>query len=100
MTTILRSSVIGIFTGLIPGTGGDTACWFGYNEAKRFSKDNDKFGTGIPEGVAASEAANNAVVGGRTHPNHHFGNSGQLGYCHPDGRPHGAWNHAWTDLND
>ncbi len=68
MPTILRSSVIGIFTGIIPGTGGDTACWFGYNEAKRFSKDKDKFGTGIPEGVAASEAANNAVVGGALIP--------------------------------
>jgi len=66
--TILRSSVIGTFTGLIPGTGGDTACWFGYNEAKRFSKDKDKFGTGVPEGVAASEAANNAVVGGALVP--------------------------------
>ncbi len=68
MVTILRSSAIGIFTGIIPGTGGDTACWFGYNEAKRFSKDKDKFGTGVPEGVAASEAANNAVVGGALIP--------------------------------
>lgn len=68
IVTILRSSAIGIFTGIIPGTGGDTACWFGYNEAKRFSKDKDKFGTGLPEGVAASEAANNAVVGGALIP--------------------------------
>ena len=68
LPTIFRSSVIGTVTGIIPGTGGDTACWFGYNEAKRFSKDKDKFGTGIPEGVAASEAANNAVVGGALIP--------------------------------
>jgi putative tricarboxylic transport membrane protein len=68
MKSILRSSAIGTVTGLIPGTGGDTACWFGYNEAKRFSKDKDKFGTGVPEGVAASEAANNAVVGGALIP--------------------------------
>ncbi len=67
-TTIVRSSFIGIFTGVIPGTGGDTACWFGYNEAKRFSKEKDKFGTGYPEGVAAAEAANNAVVGGSLIP--------------------------------
>ncbi len=66
--TILRSSFIGIFTGLIPGTGGDTACWFAYNEAKRFSKEKEKFGTGYPEGVAAAEAANNAVVGGALIP--------------------------------
>ena len=66
--TIVRSSFIGIVTGLIPGTGGDTACWFGYNEAKRFSKEKEKFGTGYPEGVAAAEAANNAVVGGALIP--------------------------------
>lgn len=66
--TTLRSSAIGIFTGIIPGTGGDTACWFGYNEAKRFSKDKDKFGKGCIEGVAAAEAANNAVVGGALIP--------------------------------
>lgn len=68
MPTILRSSVIGIFTGIIPGTGGDTACWFGYNEAKRFSKNKDNFGKGDIEGVAAAEAANNAVVGGALIP--------------------------------
>ncbi len=66
--TMIRSGFIGIFTGLIPGTGGDTACWFGYNEAKRFSKHKEKFGTGYPEGVAAAEAANNAVVGGALIP--------------------------------
>jgi putative tricarboxylic transport membrane protein len=68
LPTILRSSVIGLFTGIIPGTGGDTACWFGYNEAKRFSKNREKFGTGIPEGIAATEAANNAVVSGSLIP--------------------------------
>jgi putative tricarboxylic transport membrane protein len=66
--TVIRSSFIGIFTGIIPGTGGDTACWFGYNEAKRFSKNRDNFGKGDIEGVAASEAANNAVVGGALIP--------------------------------
>ena len=66
--TIFRSSFIGIFTGIIPGTGGDTACWFAYNETKRFSKHKEKFGTGIIEGVAAPEAANNAVVGGALIP--------------------------------
>lgn len=67
-TTTLRSSIIGVITGLIPGTGGDTASWFGLNEAKRFSKEKEKFGTGHPEGVAAAEAANNAVVGGALIP--------------------------------
>ncbi|WP_405402138.1 tripartite tricarboxylate transporter permease [Paracoccus sp. Ld10] len=64
----LRSSVIGVFVGLIPGTGGDTASWFAYNEAKRFSRNKAEFGTGCPAGVVAPEAANNAVVGGALIP--------------------------------
>jgi len=61
--TIIRSSIIGSIVGVIPGTGGDIASWAGYNEAKRFSKKPELFGTGIPEGVVAAEAANNAVTG-------------------------------------
>jgi len=61
--TIIRSSIIGSIIGAIPGTGGGIACWVGYNEAKRVSKNPESFGTGIPEGVVASEAANNAVTG-------------------------------------
>ena len=61
--TILRSSVIGTVIGAIPGTGGDIASWVGYNEAKRWSKHPEKFGEGAPEGIAAPEAANNAISG-------------------------------------
>ncbi len=68
LPNILRSGVIGMFTGLVPGAGGDTACWFAYNEAKRFSKQKEKFGTGFIDGIAAPEAANNAVVGGALVP--------------------------------
>ena len=68
LPNILRSGVIGVFTGLIPGAGGDTACWFAYNEAKRFSKHKEKFGTGYIDGIAAPESANNAVVGGALVP--------------------------------
>ncbi|KZC98808.1 tripartite tricarboxylate transporter permease [Oceanibaculum pacificum] len=68
LPNMLRSSVIGILTGLIPGTGGDTASWFAYNEAKRFSKDPKSFGGGNPAGIAAAESANNAVVGGALVP--------------------------------
>lgn len=64
----IRSGLIGIFTGVIPGTGGDTACWFAYNEAKRFSKNKSEFGTGSIIGLSAAEAANNAVVGGALIP--------------------------------
>jgi len=64
MPTILRSTGIGIFVGLTPGTGGDTACWFAYNEAKRFApeEEKEKFGKGSDYGIAAPESSNNAVA--------------------------------------
>jgi len=64
LPTILRSTGIGVFVGLTPGTGGDTACWFAYNEAKRFAPEEEKakFGHGSDYGIAAPEAANNAVA--------------------------------------
>ena len=68
LPNILRSSAIGTVVGVVPGAGGDTASWFAYNEAKRFSKEKDRFGTGIPAGIVAPEAANNAVVGGALIP--------------------------------
>lgn len=66
--TILMSSVIGTIIGAIPGTGGDIASWIGYNEARRWSKHPEEFGDGAPEGIAAPEAANNAVSGGAMIP--------------------------------
>jgi len=56
----LRSSVIGIWIGILPGAGGSMSCYLAYNEAKRTSKDPDSFGKGNPIGVAASEAGNGA----------------------------------------
>ena len=61
---ILRSSLIGIFVGILPAAGGTIANIIAYNEAKKASKNPEKFGTGILEGVVAPEAANNATVGG------------------------------------
>ncbi len=66
--TILRSSAIGTLIGAIPGTGGDIASWLAYNETKRWDKHPEEFGTGRIEGVAAPEAANNAVSGGTLIP--------------------------------
>ena len=66
--TILRSSIIGTIVGILPGAGADIASFVGYSEAKRKSKTPELFGTGIIEGVAASETANNAVVGGSLVP--------------------------------
>lgn len=66
--TYLRSSIIGTIVGIIPGAGGSIAAFLGYNEAKRASKTPELFGTGLREGVGASESANNAVSGGSLIP--------------------------------
>ncbi len=65
---ILRSSVIGTIIGIIPGEGAAVGAFFAYSEAKRRSKEPEKYGTGIPEGVVAPETANNATVGGALVP--------------------------------
>jgi putative tricarboxylic transport membrane protein len=66
--TLVRSSVIGIIIGIIPGPGCVAASFFAYDREKRASKTPEKFGTGVPEGVVATESANNAVVGGSLVP--------------------------------
>jgi len=66
--TFIRSAVIGTIVGIIPGAGTDTAAYFGYSEAKRNSKHPEEFGKGSIEGIAGSEAANNAVTGGSLVP--------------------------------
>lgn len=66
--TLLRSSGIGAFIGILPGTGGTISSFIAYNEAVRWSKEPQKFGTGVIEGVAAPEAANNAGCGGAMIP--------------------------------
>ena len=58
--TWLRSSVIGVFVGILPGAGGSMAAFLSYNEARRASSNPEDWGKGEPEGVAASETANNA----------------------------------------
>ena len=59
---VVKSSVIGIVIGVIPGTGGSIASFIAYDEAKRSSKEPEKFGKGSLEGIAASESANNGVT--------------------------------------
>jgi putative tricarboxylic transport membrane protein len=65
---MLVSGVIGAFIGILPGIGGSTASFLAYAEARRRSKNSEQFGTGILSGVAAPEAANNAVCGGALVP--------------------------------
>ena len=66
--TIVRSWLIGNIVGILPGAGASIACFLGYNTSKQFSKHKELFGNGSIEGVAGSEAANNAVTGGSLIP--------------------------------
>lgn len=65
---IISSSFLGTFIGVIPGTGGAIASFLAYNEARRWSKNPDSFGTGNLAGIAAPEAANNGTTGGAMVP--------------------------------
>ncbi|WP_448524000.1 tripartite tricarboxylate transporter permease [Pseudothermotoga sp.] len=65
---LVRSGVIGVFIGVIPGVGEDVAAWVAYDAAKRMSKEPEMFGKGSIEGLTAAETANNACVGGAIIP--------------------------------
>ncbi|KPB00373.1 tripartite tricarboxylate transporter permease [Ahrensia marina] len=65
---VLRTSLLGVGIGILPGTGGAVAAFVGYGEAKRISKSPETFGKGNPEGIIAAESANNAAVGGSLIP--------------------------------
>ncbi|MBQ9220582.1 tripartite tricarboxylate transporter permease, partial [Succinivibrio sp.] len=66
--TIIRSWLIGNIIGILPSAGASIASFMGYNEARNFSKHKEEFGKGSIDGVAGSEAANNAVTGGSLIP--------------------------------
>ncbi|MGQ9779824.1 MAG: tripartite tricarboxylate transporter permease [Bacillota bacterium] len=65
---ILRSALIGVGVGIIPGVGEDVASWVSYGVAKRSSKHPEEYGKGSYEGLIASETANNACIGGAMIP--------------------------------
>jgi len=65
---IVRSALIGVGIGAVPGIGEDIAAWVSYGTAKKTSKHPEKFGTGYDEGIIASEVANNACIGGAMIP--------------------------------
>lgn len=64
----LISALIGTGIGVLPGIGGATSNLLAYTVIKNKSKYPEKFGTGIIDGVVASEAANNATIGGAMIP--------------------------------
>jgi putative tricarboxylic transport membrane protein len=61
---LLWTSFVGVLIGVLPGIGGSAANVMAYDQAKKFSRHPERFGTGTPEGIIASEAANNSNVGG------------------------------------
>jgi putative tricarboxylic transport membrane protein len=65
---IIRSALIGVGIGAVPGIGEDIAAWVSYGTAKNTSKHPEQFGTGCDEGIIASETANNACIGGAMIP--------------------------------
>jgi putative tricarboxylic transport membrane protein len=59
-----RGNVVGVLIGALPGAGADMAAWVAYATSKRFSAEREKFGTGHPEGLVESGAANNSALAG------------------------------------
>ncbi len=68
LKTIIRSALIGVGIGAVPGIGEDIAAWVSYGTTKKTSKHPERFGKGAYEGVISSETANNACIGGAIIP--------------------------------
>ena len=65
---MLRCSIVGTIVGILPGAGATIASFMCYAMENKLSKYPEKFGTGIIDGIAASEASNNAATGGAMVP--------------------------------
>jgi putative tricarboxylic transport membrane protein len=70
LPTWIRNALIGTGIGAIPGAGASVGALSAYNEERRWNRRRrtEEFGTGIPEGIASPETANNAVVAGTLVP--------------------------------
>ena len=66
--SIPRSLGIGMVIGVLPGAGADVASWVSYHEAKRFSRNPERFGHGAIDGIASAEVAKNTETGGALIP--------------------------------
>ena len=65
---VIRSSVIGVIVGILPGIGGEVAQFVSYGAQKGISKNKDDYGNGEPRGVIAAESSNNAKDSGALLP--------------------------------
>jgi putative tricarboxylic transport membrane protein len=61
---LLWCAFIGVLIGVLPAIGGSAASMMAYDQAKKISRRPQEFGSGVPEGIIASESSNNANVGG------------------------------------
>ena len=66
--TMLRSSVVGFFAGVLPGAGASLGSFLAYMTEKSIAGEKGGFGTGVAKGIAAPEAGNNAAAGGALVP--------------------------------
>jgi putative tricarboxylic transport membrane protein len=66
--TVLRSGIIGVMTGLLPGVGEDAGAWISYAAAKAVSKEPEKFGKGSIEGLMAAETGDMSSIPGHIIP--------------------------------
>lgn len=71
--TVLKSSLLGLGIGAIPGAGASVSNFVAYGEAMRDDDDPDSFGEGNERGVISAEAANSATVAGSLIPTLSFG---------------------------
>jgi putative tricarboxylic transport membrane protein len=78
LKTIFRSSIAGTAVGSMPGLGAPVASFFAYDRAKKSSKNPEEYGKGKLDGIAASEAANSAVLGASLIPLFTLGIPGNL----------------------
>lgn len=65
---LIRSTVLGLFVGVMPASGPTIGSVVSYGAEKRFGRNRDKLGDGAPEGIIAAEAANNSGTGGALVP--------------------------------
>ncbi|MEM9124087.1 MAG: tripartite tricarboxylate transporter permease, partial [Pseudomonadota bacterium] len=66
--TMLRASLVGFVAGVLPGAGASLGSFLAYMSEKSIAGPKGGFGTGVPRGVAAPEAGNNAAAGGALVP--------------------------------
>ena len=68
IVNLIRSSLIGLGIGILPGIGASSSNIIAYSVTKNVSKTPEKFGTGIPDGIIATESSNNSSIGGAMIP--------------------------------